>query len=113
MKNLIAIIALVCLSMGARAANDNTKDTLYIKTSMVCEMCEARLEKALMFEKGIHNLSFDLKQNTIMVVYKPKKISAKEIEKKVSATGYKANGLAPDKEAYDNLHGCCKAPQED
>ena len=48
----------------------------------------------------------------IKVQYNNKKISLEEIEQIISKTGYQANDISADPEAYKKLDMCCRLPKD-
>ncbi len=87
----------------------SSSGVLEVKSSIVCGMCKDTIEKGLAYEKGIKSAFVNVEENTITVHYKPKKISEKEIKEAINNLGYVAGDMKPSREAYDSLHGCCKA----
>ncbi|MEM9051800.1 MAG: cation transporter [Bacteroidota bacterium] len=104
MKTIKLIFAFCFLSFALIAGE------VTIKSSIVCDMCKATIEEGLAFEKGIKRVLVDVKANTIFVKFNEEKISEEEIKEKISQLGYVADDIKPVKEAYDQLHGCCKMP---
>jgi len=115
-KIVIALMAIVALSIGAKAqqVTDSltyTKDSMAvanIKTSAVCDMCKETLEKAMAYEKGVKKSDLNVESKIITVTFDPKKTSLGKIRIAITKVGYDADGLAADKNAYDNLNPCCK-----
>ena len=86
------------------------KDVIKIKTSSQCSMCKDRLEGVLAFEKGIISSDLNVDTKILTVTYKPAKISPAKIREIVSKTGYDADSIPADKQAYSKLPACCKVP---
>ena len=115
-KIVIALMAMVALSIGAKAqqVTDSltyTKDSMAvanIKTSAVCDMCKETLEKAMAYEKGVKKSDLNVESKIFTVTFDPKKTSLEKIRIAITKVGYDADGLAADKNAYDNLNPCCK-----
>jgi mercuric ion binding protein len=115
-KIVIALMAMVALSIGAKAqqVTDSltyTKDSMAvanIKTSAVCDMCKETLEKAMAYEKGVKKSDLNVESKIFTVTFDPKKTSLQKIRIAITKVGYDADGLAADKNAYDNLNPCCK-----
>lgn len=85
--------------------------TTTIKSSLVCEMCEENIRDGLIYEKGIKRITFDLEKSEIYVKYNPKHINVQEIKEKIVALGYSADEMKADKNAFDQLPGCCKSKE--
>lgn len=82
--------------------------TLQLKTSAVCDMCKARLEKAMAYEKGVQKATLDVPSQMLTVTYRPDKTSPTALSTAVQKTGYDANGQLADDKAYERLPECCK-----
>jgi len=83
-------------------------------TAGVCNMCEARIETALLDLNGVWTAEWNVKTHETFVVYRPKRISEEQIHQAISNAGHdqicsceKEKILAPDK-IYENIHNCCK-----
>ena len=83
-------------------------DTVRIKTSAICEMCQYTIEKDLAFEKGVKYAFQNIDNKILMVVFDPRKTNPTMIRKRVSKVGYNADSLKRDPKAYDELPDCCK-----
>lgn len=106
---LIALVAMISFS-GLHAQENNDKfDTVEIKTSAVCEMCIATIEKGFAFEKGVKSSEVDLAANTVTVTFRKGKTDGDALRTALTKMGYAADDMLPEKSAYDNLHHCCKA----
>lgn len=105
-------IALMLLGSLAVSAQDHYVE---IQTSAICEMCQYAIEKEMAYEKGVKNATLDLDSKKLLVYYNPKKTNPETIRTRVTLTGYHADSLRRDPEAYAKLPACCKdgAHQED
>ncbi|TYZ07630.1 heavy-metal-associated domain-containing protein [Hymenobacter lutimineralis] len=86
----------------------NSAESLKIKTSAVCDMCKARLEKALAYEKGVQSAVLDVPSQVLTVTYRADKTSAEKLRAAVQQTGYDADAAPADERAYTRLPECCK-----
>jgi mercuric ion binding protein len=117
MKFLFALPLLALLSFppAARGQNspvasvktDNTA-TAQFKTSAVCDMCKARIEKSLAYEKGVQSASLDVPSKVLTVTYRTDKTTPAALRTAVQKTGYDADELTADARAYNRLPDCCK-----
>lgn len=115
-KLMIALVAMVALTLGVKAQQTTdsltyTKDGMAvakIKTSAVCDMCKETLEKAMAYEKGVKKSDLNVESKILTVTFDPKKTSLDKIRVVITKTGYDADSLPADKNAYDNLNACCK-----
>jgi copper chaperone CopZ len=79
-----------------------------IKTSAVCDMCKETLEKAMAYEKGVKKSDLHVDSKILTVTFDPKKTSLDKIRVAITKTGYDADNLQADKNAYENIDPCCK-----
>lgn len=107
MKKVHLILAFCAIAMISFA---NNPGEITVKSSVVCDMCKETIEEGLAYEKGIKRVAVDVEANTIFVKYNDKKLSDDEVKHLIAGLGYAADDVKPVKEAYDNLHGCCKMP---
>ena len=82
--------------------------TAKFKTSAVCEMCKARIEKSLAYEKGVQSAVLDVPTQVVTVTYKTDKTTPAALRTAVQKTGYDADELTADARAYNRLPDCCK-----
>lgn len=82
--------------------------TAQFKTSAVCDMCKARLEKSLAYEKGVQSAVLDVPSKVLTVNYRVDKTTPAALRAAVQKTGYDADELAADARAYNRLPDCCK-----
>ena len=107
-KSFIAVFSLVLFFNLNASAQTNKTETVKIKTSSVCTMCKATLEKAMAYEKGVKSSELDVKTQMLTVTYRTDKTNFENILKAVTATGYDADQLPADPRAYERLNECCK-----
>ena len=103
MKNISAIIS--------RNALNNSKQEVNIPTAQ-CGMCAARIDKALNGIDDILKYKVKLDDLKVKVKYDNNKISLQQIEQIISKTGYQANTIPADPEAYKKLDMCCRLPKD-
>jgi mercuric ion binding protein len=104
--NKIILIAIMSFFLKGAFA----QDTMYIKTSAVCETCKKIIEKDLSFEKGVKSSSLDVETKTLMVVYNPEKTTPEKVRIAVTKAGYDADSLKADPKAFKKLPECCQDP---
>lgn len=116
MLKYLMIMAALLLAHGQLTADnysESTSDTLEVKTSAVCRMCKNTIEKAVMTQRGVKSVRLDVPSKIATVVYNPEKTNPEKIRKAIAAVGYTADDVPPEKEAFDNLHFCCRPEQGD
>jgi copper chaperone CopZ len=92
----------------AAQASGNGLATVKFKTSAVCDMCKARIEKSLAYEKGVQSAVLDVPSQVVTVTYKADKTTPAALRTAVQKTGYDADDLTADARAYNRLPDCCK-----
>ena len=118
MKSLLVLPFLALLHLAAPAAQAQTTPaapavakgtaTAQFKTSAVCDMCKARIEKSLAYEKGVQSAVLDVPTKVLTVTYKTDKTTPAALRTAVQKTGYDADELTADSRAYNRLPDCCK-----
>jgi mercuric ion binding protein len=107
MKNRIISFAAALLMIFNVAMADGDKE-IKIKTTAVCSMCKARIERTLGLSKGVKESNLDLKDKTVTVKYNPNKTSPEAIRDIIINTGYDADGQTANMKAHDKLPSCCR-----
>jgi len=104
-KNLVLLLTL--LLTGFAYAQKTAEMT--IKTSVVCGMCKTKIEKELVFEKGVKEVKVDVEKKTVWVKYRSDKSSPEKVKAALSKIGYRADDIKADPKAFEKLPACCKA----
>ncbi len=95
------------LSSFAQTAKKEVVE-IKIKTSAVCNMCKESIEKGLIYEKGIKDVTLDVDSKIATVKYRSDKTTPEIIKKFIASLGYDADEIPADKTAYQKLPSCCK-----
>jgi mercuric ion binding protein len=93
--------------VAASSAKKGT-EVVQFKTSAVCDMCKARIEKSMAYEKGVQAAHLDVPSKVLTVSYRADKTTPDALRAAVQKTGYDADNLSADARAYDRLPECCK-----
>ncbi len=113
MKFIIPSILLtfvIVFSIQSESFAQKKKETIIIKTSAQCEMCEKRIEDAVLSVKGVSAADLNVKTSDLKVVFNNTKINADAIRQVVSKLGYDADSVKADHDAYHKLPTCCQKP---
>ena len=108
MKKAAAIIALFFAAIPFSFGQNGNEAKVQIKTSAICKMCKATIEKYLAYEKGVKASDLDVPSKVVTVVYNPKKTDIQKIKQAINKSGYDADELPADAKAYNALEACCK-----
>ena len=115
MKIISAIIMIAglvgCSAIISRDMSNHSLKEINIPTAQ-CGMCVARIDKALNGVDGILKYKVELDDLKVKVKYDNNKISLQKIEQLISKTGYQANDVSADPEAYKKLAICCRLPKD-
>lgn len=110
--NIFILLLWMATSAFSQEGNRPRTDTLSIVTSAQCGMCKERIEKTLAYEKGVVDVTLDLKTKIVTVVYNPRRTQPDAIRLAITQTGYDADQLKADEKAYKRLPPCCKKPDD-
>jgi len=102
------LLAIALLSYKNLNAQNKKSDTVKIQTSAICEMCKERIEYELTYEKGVKYAELNLENKVVTVEYNPKKTDIETLRKRISLTGYHADSVHRNVEAYNELPACCQ-----
>ena len=100
---LLAVMALFALGFVPPKT-----ETVRIKTSAICEMCQERIEKNLLLVKGVKDAHLNLDDKVVTVVFQPGKVSVEKIRQAIQKTGHDADGQPADRKPYNRLPDCCQ-----
>jgi copper chaperone CopZ len=104
---LTSLMIVGTLWAGSSIRDDKEKE-VKIKTSAICGMCKARIERNLSFEKGVKEADLDVKTKVVTIKYNPAKTDVAKLKANISKTGYDAEEVAADETSYNKLPSCCK-----
>ncbi len=104
---LSSLMAVLLVGTTLFAADDKDKE-VKIKTSAICEMCKARIERNLAFEKGVKEANLDVSTKVVTIKYNPAKTDVAKLKANITKTGYDADEVTADPKGYDKLPSCCK-----
>ena len=107
MKKLFSVIMLAALTLSASAKSDN--DTLIVTTTpqMHCANCENKIKEGLRFEKGVRDIITSVDDQTVTIVYNPKKTDKDKLEAAFPKFGYKARELKPGEKVVRDMSEQC------
>jgi mercuric ion binding protein len=88
-KHIIPFLILV-LVISSQAFATSDKE-VKIKTSAICSMCKARIERNVGLSKGVKEVNLDVKSKVVTVKYNEKKTDEAAIRSVISKTGYDAD----------------------
>jgi len=110
------LIALFAIGLGVTASaqthdhmnmNTATSKTETIKVWGNCNMCKARIEKAVK-DDGATSADWNVSTKMLEVAFDPTKTSIESLSKKLAGVGHDTESLKAEDKVYDGLPACCK-----
>jgi cation transport ATPase len=108
LKALFSALIFISVAMTTQSQEQKKEETITIKTSAVCSMCKERIEDGMSFEKGVKEVSLNVKTKMLTITYKTSKTDPEKLKTAVTKIGYDADDLTADPKAYEKLPACCK-----
>jgi periplasmic mercuric ion binding protein len=71
-----------------------------------CDLCKARIEKAVKIE-GVTNADWSTKTKLLTVTFDPSKTNKDALSKKLALAGHDTEKYKATEDVYANLPGCC------
>src|SRR5687768_1078937 len=105
---IFMLFALVQTSKASKTDTVKIQTQTYCDHCKECESCWGKMEKELMFTKGVTKISFDEKAMVITVIYNPKKTDPSKLRLAISKAGFDADEVKADAGAQSKLDTCCK-----
>ena len=113
MKKIILLAFILFSSCSVKSNISDSTNLIEISLpTMQCNMCVDNIESSLNKVDGIVKFQVELNDLIVKVQFDTKKLSQEEIELAISNTGYKANAIDANVEAYNKLAMCCKLPED-
>lgn len=113
MKNYSKIFFIAFFSFIAFAAQAQTQEVT-IKVGfecdhfVECETGQTRLEKHLMYTKGIQDIKWNAEASTVILKFNSKKTDVRQIREAIAKAGYAADDVKADLKGYAKLDPCCR-----
>ncbi len=107
MKNNVFIVIVAMLISSLSFAQDKNKKITF-EVDGKCEMCKMRIEKAALGVSGVKYAVWDIPTHELSLILDERKTNAMAIKSAIAEVGHDSKELKATKEAYDNVHPCCK-----
>ncbi len=104
---LLLINIFVFCSFSVWAQNNKIQEVT-IQSSIQCGECVERLDDAFADIWSVKSVEYNTDDQTIIVRYNAKKITVEEIREVISETGYDADDVPAQIDAYLELTECCR-----
>ena len=107
MKKMILAIALTAMALTANAKSEN--DTLVVTTTpqMHCANCQNKIKDGLRFEKGVKDIITSVDDQTVTIVFNPKKTDKAKLEATFPKFGYQARELKKGEKVARDMNEHC------
>jgi periplasmic mercuric ion binding protein len=115
MKSMIRIFTIAILLMVFSSPSYSQRrnvSEVEIKTSAQCPMCKESIERTLTFERGVRHALLDMETKKVTVRYNSRRTDPDILRNAITGLGYDADQKEGDPEAYAELPGCCKKPDD-
>jgi copper chaperone CopZ len=109
---VISFVLILVLSAGVYASEKQKSDVVTIKTSAICGSCKKRIEKVLLATPGVEEAILNLNNKKVKVQFDPSKTNAAQLRQVIANTGYDADDVKKNEEAFTKLPECCQRPME-
>ena len=107
MKRVLVLLMLfMTVAVSAQEKSKSKKVTIDVKGN--CEMCKKRIEKAAFKAKGVKYANWDVSTQQLSLIINERKTDVATVQGSIAAVGHDAGDVVASKEAYKNLHACCK-----
>ena len=103
-----------CSATGALSGNSNP-NIAAVKIDLPtiqCVMCQEIITDGLIAMDGVQTAYVNLNEEKVLVKYDKSKIALNDLDQTITKLGYQAGDAPANAEAYNNLPGCCKLPQD-
>lgn len=106
-RQFLPFVALLSLSFSASAQSNTAikTDTFFVNGN--CEMCKARIEKAL-DQRGVKSFNWNAATQQAIVTYRTDKVNLAALQAAVAKAGHDSPGHNADTSTYANLPACCQ-----
>lgn len=114
MKKALLILSIIFsyAVVNAQSFSSNS-EVVKIKTSAICKMCKARIERDLSLSKGVNDAKLNLDSKVVTVAYNPAKTSKADIKAAISKIGYNADDVLADAKSHSKLPECCQSTSKE
>ena len=99
MRKYLLMMVLPIITMTAAAQKTQTADTQQVTTTpqMHCANCEKKIKSNIRFVKGVKKIETSVPQQTITIIYDPRKSTYQDIAKAFERIGYSIAIVGEDK----------------
>ncbi|MDE3255912.1 MAG: cation transporter [Bacteroidota bacterium] len=103
-KGLLLCCFLVSTLYVLALQTDIKQDTIGVRGN--CSMCKERIEEAC-YVPGVKKATWNARNQTLVVIYKPSKVSLQKIVAQIALAGHDSDSLKASDASYKKLPDCC------
>ena len=99
MRKYSLMMAMTIATMTAAAQKAPTADTLQVTTTpqMHCANCEKKIKSNIRFVKGVKKIETSVPQQTVTIIYDPRKSTYQDFEKAFEKIGFRIEAVGKEK----------------
>ena len=99
MRKYSLMMAMTIATMTAAAQKAPTADTLHVTTTpqMHCANCEKKIKSNIRFVKGVKKIETSVPQQTVTIIYDPRKSTYQDFEKAFEKIGFRIEAVGKEK----------------
>ena len=99
MRKYFLMMAMTIATMTAAAQKAPTADTLQVTTTpqMHCANCEKKIKSNIRFVKGVKKIETSVPQQTVTIIYDPRKSTYQDFEKAFEKIGFRIEAVGKEK----------------
>lgn len=113
MKNLLTLsFLLLAVAFSSFGQSKAVVSTVIQTPTVQCESCKKKIEENLKRVDGIQKVVVDFKKKTAKVTYITDRTNIEYIKTAIANSGYDADDVKAEPEAYKKLPTCCKKPED-
>lgn len=109
---MASVVLILVLSAGVYAAEKQKSEVANIKTSAICGSCKKRIERVLLATPGVEEAILNLNNKKVKVKFDASKVTLVQIKQVIADTGYDADDVKKNEDAFNKLPECCQRPME-
>jgi periplasmic mercuric ion binding protein len=106
MKRISILLVTATLTLFSCGSGSWKEETFYVRGN--CGMCKERLESGIKALAGVGKVKYEVKKETMNVMYDTTKISRLTIEQACANLGHSTEAVPMNEKNHEALPECCK-----
>lgn len=100
------ILCLMAFTVNAKNEKKKTEEVIY-KVEMDCQSCVNKIEKNMVYEKGIKDLKVDFEKQTVAITYKVDKTNNEKLVAAFKKLGFEVKQFKDEDCSKTTKKKCC------